>query len=270
MQRQFFVILICLLLGATINMGVAWLIHQFDRFDSKSAWNLYTINAETGTVIEGEDAGGFRVVSHGPPPSRTQIRSMSRAVRLVDGAVYDRTDVLMSIFSSRAGRLIYATLYPHRDEIPEHAEKGAAGLASEVDEMCDPLGDFASVLTHEMGWPMPTVAWSSVKHYKDWSRRGDANWSRFNSILRDSSNHADWKPVPHDTFLPDIILWPGFAANSAFYGGLAWIIFIARGMSRRDFRLKRGRCPCCAYDLRDDLAGGCPECGWRRLDPSSA
>ena len=30
-----------------------------------------------------------------------------------------------------------------------------------------------------------------------------------------------------------------------------------------------GQCPECAYDLRGDLASGCPECGWNREERSN-
>ncbi len=33
---------------------------------------------------------------------------------------------------------------------------------------------------------------------------------------------------------------------------------------RRGDRMRRGRCPSCAYDLQHDFRTGCPECGWDR------
>jgi hypothetical protein len=51
------------------------------------------------------------------------------------------------------------------------------------------------------------------------------------------------------------------------FGVVAPILLIAGAaaillQSRRSYRLAKGRCPSCGYDLRFDAAGGCPECGW--------
>jgi hypothetical protein len=59
-------------------------------------------------------------------------------------------------------------------------------------------------------------------------------------------------------------LWPGFLIDSLFYAAIWFGVFLAPGMAKRAIRRKRGRCPRCGYDLRGELAGGCPECGWGR------
>jgi hypothetical protein len=64
--------------------------------------------------------------------------------------------------------------------------------------------------------------------------------------------------------LPFRPIWPGFLANSAIYSAVALIPWIALRFWRMRRRVRKGWCPKCAYDLRFDLAAGCPECGWRR------
>ncbi len=65
--------------------------------------------------------------------------------------------------------------------------------------------------------------------------------------------------------LPYRPIWRGFIANTAVYAGSIFVLWMLLLRSRELHRLRHGRCPCCAYDLRFDLASGCPECGWRRI-----
>jgi len=61
--------------------------------------------------------------------------------------------------------------------------------------------------------------------------------------------------------LPLRPIWPGFAINTVFYAAVLWLLFAAPFALRRWRRSKRGLCPSCAYDLRATLANTCPECG---------
>ena len=62
--------------------------------------------------------------------------------------------------------------------------------------------------------------------------------------------------------LPLRPLWPGFAVNTAFYGGLVFLLWSAPGFMRRRSRRRRGRCLRCGYELAGVAA--CPECGHQR------
>jgi hypothetical protein len=59
--------------------------------------------------------------------------------------------------------------------------------------------------------------------------------------------------------LPLRPLWPGFAINTLFYGGILWLLFAAPFALRRRRRMKRGLCPKCAYPV--GLSDVCTECG---------
>ncbi len=56
----------------------------------------------------------------------------------------------------------------------------------------------------------------------------------------------------------------GMLINTLIYSGLLWVVGRAPGAVRRHIRLQRCRCPVSGYDLRGDLERGCPECGWQR------
>ncbi|UCD76578.1 MAG: hypothetical protein JSV91_06570 [Phycisphaerales bacterium] len=137
-------------------------------------------------------------------------------------------------------------LQTHRIMAFDEDEFGeASGLAySYAYRDCSRNGESCSVWDLSVGWPVPAlgnpltdrpVIW--------WNRRGVPQWRQ--SPL--------WRPV-----------WPGFALNTALYAGMLWLAFPGRRLWRCHLRRKRGRCPDCGYDLRGDLATGCPECGWNR------
>ena len=69
--------------------------------------------------------------------------------------------------------------------------------------------------------------------------------------------------------LPVRPIWPGFAINTALYALAAMIITGLCWIARRGIRRMRGLCLACAYDLRRDYSTGCPECGWRRAEPTA-
>ena len=65
--------------------------------------------------------------------------------------------------------------------------------------------------------------------------------------------------------LPYIPIPLGFVVNTIFYAAILWLPFAPFQLPRY-VRVKRGHCIKCGYDLRGDAGGGCPECGWRRED----
>ena len=68
--------------------------------------------------------------------------------------------------------------------------------------------------------------------------------------------------------LPMRPIWPALLANTVILTGILVMVWLIAVVLRRfvveSMRLRRGRCMQCGYDLRFDLAPGCPECGWRR------
>jgi hypothetical protein len=49
--------------------------------------------------------------------------------------------------------------------------------------------------------------------------------------------------------LPLTPLWPGFAINTIFYAVVLWLPFLGVGILRRRRRIKRGLCPSCTYPM---------------------
>jgi len=58
--------------------------------------------------------------------------------------------------------------------------------------------------------------------------------------------------------------WPGLIINTLVFA-CGWLVLLSTIFwARSTMRLRRGRCPVCAYDLNASVVPGCPECGWRR------
>ena len=74
---------------------------------------------------------------------------------------------------------------------------------------------------------------------------------------------------PLDTIIiifPIHPIWRGFVINTIFYGALLWLLTLGPLSARRMIRHQCGRCIKCGYDLRGNSEGGCPECGWGRVE----
>ena len=54
-------------------------------------------------------------------------------------------------------------------------------------------------------------------------------------------------------------VFPGFAVNTLFYAAVLWLLIPGPFVLRRFIRVKRGRCPACAYPIGQSDA--CSECG---------
>lgn len=66
------------------------------------------------------------------------------------------------------------------------------------------------------------------------------------------------------TYLPYAPLWRGLLYNTLFYALIFFILTSTKRAYRHARRLRKGKCPICAYDLKFDNTIGCPECGWRK------
>ena len=69
----------------------------------------------------------------------------------------------------------------------------------------------------------------------------------------------EWQFLFPDRMLPLRPLWPGFAVNTLFYTGVLWMLSCGPFALRRMIRKRRGRCPACAYPIGTSEV--CTECG---------
>lgn len=64
--------------------------------------------------------------------------------------------------------------------------------------------------------------------------------------------------------LPLRPIWATFVGNTIFYAGVFWLAITFVSGMRRLHRVDRGLCPRCAYERHGDYRQACPECGWLR------
>jgi hypothetical protein len=64
---------------------------------------------------------------------------------------------------------------------------------------------------------------------------------------------------PEAILMPVRPIWPGFAINTFLYAAILWLLFAAPGSVRRWRRIRRGVCAKCAYPI--GASDVCTECG---------
>ena len=112
------------------------------------------------------------------------------------------------------------------------------------------LDDIGGVVVTRSGWPIRALE----------SRRYSFGYREM----------EEWPGDVHGLSLacfpdPLIPLWPGFALDTALYAA-AWYLLIFTPLpliraGRRRFRVSRGMCGSCGYDLNASTNRPCPECG---------
>ena len=126
------------------------------------------------------------------------------------------------------------------------------------------------LLLLDAGWP---VRGMTAANYKLFEQRGSPpTWVEIQDKtigarkIRESATALD----PDNLFfskeeipilLPLCSAWPGFAVNTIFYATILWPLISGPFALRRIIRRKHGLCVTCGYDLSHADHAACPECG---------
>lgn len=133
-------------------------------------------------------------------------------------------------------------------------------VLTETDMQPDPNSRGIAVLHRvRVGWPCLALQWHEMRFHRADSYMNIGLQARFPAWLPVRSNGGyggEWIPLRP--------VWPGLVVNSVVYAVACCGVVAGLFALRRAGRRQRGLCPRCAYDLRGDMAGGCPECGWGR------
>jgi len=110
------------------------------------------------------------------------------------------------------------------------------------------------------GWPML----SGYSWYRETIRDAQSNGQ---VVVGFELTRGD-NPPRTRILLPTCPLWLGVAVNTLFYAAALWVLFLTRLLlphHRRLNRIKRGLCPKCGYDLQSSGVKheACPECGMK-------
>ncbi len=229
MKRRLTKLVLFLLLGAVVNVAVAWGCATFpDLMAKESDLLVWTLDEEERWFVRKWEHPGaafyasLRIAarSHpnyppppGPHPSNVVPNQGSLAVPR-PGYAQDSIGIDSRGVSLRGWPMLAMWCeYPRRGR-PEILTV-AGGIQLPLDE-----GGFREY------WPMFRSTWPKV--------------------------------------LPLRIVWPGFLFNTALYAAVLWLIFAAPFTARRIIRQRRGRCINCGYDLSHAEHEVCPECGLGR------
>ena len=224
MKRWLFKLIVFLLLGAIVNVAVAWGFTAQMEFDAASLQALQ----ETHETLE--ESEWPRAVPRHWPSLRTAWEAHTFGW-------------LVRRFVGRRN---------HWDPTTDQQERSEHFFV-DVYEVGWPSRSlqWETWWEFEISYPQNTASYRNKGHpAPTWWRSGITV-----SAQRFGFGSRSWKALPvHPVYF-------GFVINTVFYAVLVWCVTFGPFTARRFIRHKRGRCINCGYDLRGAEHDRCPECG---------
>lgn len=112
------------------------------------------------------------------------------------------------------------------------------------------------------GWPMRSLS-SGYSGLRVGTLTTAGKWENRSAWELPNKLHKLFPSTPLLILHYDV-LWLGFLTNTIFFGCPLFLLLQALRPLKSLYRRRKGVCPHCAYNLRGNLANGCPECGWGR------
>jgi hypothetical protein len=213
-----------LVLGAIINVAVAWGSSLWVRFDD-ARWQEFGTNLadraagdffarEFMFVGRSHQIGGFRIYTSFPTTIANQIPPTT--------AAQVAREWMPFILSTR----------PAKDQ--RHLQ-----------------------FIDARGLPWPSMYCTIYRQWSIGQRTSSFDADHTAIILRNATGNppGKWNGV----VLPCMPLWSGFGLNTLVYAVVLWGFFAAPFALRRRMRIRRGLCPACAYPVGESEM--CTECG---------
>jgi len=221
-KRRLLIAAIFLLAGAVVNVAVAWGCAVF--IDPTGAPS--EVGATQGL------AGQLWFIHKHDRGSAVRIRALR---------VSGRLDEVDEIF------LIGASLVPSWSNLSARLDQQRAsegGHTKPFERIADAYG--WPILSMWCGFGWDHLHWPKVLM--------DPHWCAILVMPRPSPDK--WRSL---RALPLRPIWPGFAINTILYATFLWLLIPGPVLLRRFIRVKRGRCPACAYPVGESDV--CSECG---------
>ena len=238
-MKRLRVILLFLLMGAVVNVGVAWVIVLLPTpvdYSDNMVYGLF-FDADERWTLNRYEAFGSHFYESRRWTDNSGEEELLRVKELLGG---DKIENVKPNWGSM-------------DRTTEFYQALSGPLDHQV--------AWERRLFHGRGWPMLSL------------------WCMRFLEVDDGTGIKQFQPkglieisiLPYGTVrrvLPLYPIWPGFIVNMLFYTVLSGLLFTATLALRRFIRNKRGLCLKCAYDLRGGEHEACPECGERVAHPS--
>ncbi|MCH8823268.1 MAG: hypothetical protein IH984_07135 [Planctomycetes bacterium] len=235
MKRRIIKLAVFILLGAIVNVAVAWASALWvdamapKYFPAQLRGNTAANHPRWGVLVTPEfSSTHVQSSASRKPPARSP---------LPPNATKDEIDAWLAGKAIRVPKDIIEVPYWSRtSKPPKESDYEAMGLWEEA-----------------RGWPMRSLVWYYSHRFSD-----SIEIKRWSIELSGTQG-----PIGLPRALPLRPIPLGFVINSLIYALCIWILFAVKANLRRITRSKRGHCIKCGYDLRGSsgISGVCPECG---------
>ncbi len=231
MKRRLLMIVLFLLLGAVLNVAVAWgcaILIDLRLCTGSPIFTGFslgrTASGHDWTVLANQRRGGAIIGSYVESPGQQGMAQALRQ-RLAEGAP-----------SLRVPSWSRAAIPKFDPAVNSRQAQVAEGF----------------------GWPWLSL-WVSFHEIRPSGTTGTTTVAVERSTGLAVSSGAKLLDPPRA--LPLGPIWSGFAINTAFYAAILWLLTLGTFAARRLNRRKRGLCVACGYDLSHADHEVCPECG---------
>ncbi|UCD74083.1 MAG: hypothetical protein JSV91_09865 [Phycisphaerales bacterium] len=230
MKRRVLTILLFLLMGAVVNVALAWGCVVWSQADTDH--------------LDFRPAGVEQLIESG----------LGRSIEGTGDTLYSYTEIPYIWQGSGFGlQRTRAWLW------------GFEGIPSITD--VNPV--FPCLIERTIaGWPQLCLRGERINENYEclYGSKKPAQWRYVHSFVSPRAHSESVRT--RSGLVPILPLWRPFLLNTIFYAVILWLLirgpFVLRLHLCRRIRMKRGRCLKCGYDLRGDYDSGCPECGWNR------
>ena len=225
MKHRLFKLALFLILGALVNVTVAW---------GCAVWLTIDVN-------QFPDKVEFRDEISGPGSSLWRVQQIKRSGAMRILTLWVAESDLEILANGNSGSLHLPAWCLSKDRLNSEATTIA--------------------IMDARGWPMLSLS-SAVKSdapelLENMSSEAEVLWG-----LRLSQDSAQISALLYaNILLPTRIIWPGFVIDTIMYAAIVWFVVFVPFATRRLIRRKRGLCIKCGYDLRHVEHEKCPECG---------
>ena len=224
-----FKLVVFLLLGAIVNVSVAWGIAIWGELDLLD--HIGDTDNTTGTTLIDEGPACWLVMSISEIGMASTFSWLDR-----DGIVPPR----------------WTEPGPAIDALPRWSHLRRP----------DPNGGRQDLVENGWGWPWISLSWTADRTFV---AAASGQPSRLvTNVLKGIVVERPNGPGERIRALPLRPYWTGFAINTIFYAAILWMLFAPFVLCRAIHRSRRrwlGRCLNCDYDLRGAGHDVCPECG---------